>query len=125
MLDDFRGERIPLFGHQDILEGAVRELKRGTDFEDFCFVLGDAYVVFLEVDRADLKIGWHDDSGIGAVNTSLPRAFGAGEHTIFIVARRFAEVPDVAVLILREPVERIFCQLTIFITAVRTVVKIG
>jgi len=47
------------------------------------------------------------NAGLGAVGAALERAVDAGDFVAVQFVGVLAEVPDVAVLVLREPVERV------------------
>jgi hypothetical protein len=69
-----------------------------------------AGVVLLAVGIAGLRVRLHQDPGLGFVNSGLPGAGVLNEVPVLVVERALAEVPDVAVLVLRVPVERVLCE---------------
>jgi hypothetical protein len=52
----------------------------------------------------------HDDAGLCAIHAGLPRPFTADLAVVVELGGIFSEVPDVASLVLREVVERLFCE---------------
>src|SRR5205823_4402471 len=71
-----------------------------------CLVEGlTGWVVLLPVAVARLRIAGHDDSRLGAVDPRLPRVACLNEMSVLQLQRVLAHVPDVALLVLRVPVE--------------------
>src|SRR5437763_14607775 len=71
-----------------------------------CLVEGlTGWVVLLPVAVARLRIAGHDDSRFGAVDASLPRIACLDEAPVLQLEGVLAHVPDVALLVLRVPVE--------------------
>src|SRR5215467_1885864 len=58
-------------------------------------------------------MSFHHNAGAGAIYSALPGATDTGNPAIDKLVGVFAEVPDVSVFILSEPVERIFGELAI------------
>src|SRR5438046_4547214 len=71
-----------------------------------CLVEGlTGWVVLLPVAVARLRIAGHDDSRLGAVDARLPRVACLDEVSVVQLEGVLAHVPDVALLVLRVPVE--------------------
>ena len=59
----------------------------------------------LAVALSDHRLGQHGDAGLCAVDACLPGTGGANESAVLVLLRVLAEVPDVAFVVRREPVE--------------------
>src|SRR4051794_14569241 len=92
---------------QHVANVAVRNLDRSALAGDPCSVLGFPGQVLLTVAVRDLRAGFHDDARLGAVDARLPRAGGVGLPVPQVRGGVLAQIPDVALLVLSEPVERL------------------
>src|SRR6266545_561384 len=63
------------------------------------------WVVLLPVAVARLRVAGHDDSGLRAVDPCLPGIACSDEVSMLQLEGFLAHVPDVALLVLRIPVE--------------------
>src|SRR5215211_5355829 len=59
-------------------------------------------------------MGLHDDPRLGSVNPCLPRALGAYHLAVFVLLGVLPEVPDVAFVVLGEPVVGLLDELAAF-----------
>src|SRR5215510_6699929 len=85
--------------------GHCRHPNRGIELEYLEVVLGMPLEELLTKALPHARIRRHEYSWSRAVLSGLPAAFGAGDAAVGVELRgRFAEVPDVAVPILRIPV---------------------
>src|SRR5919106_5919174 len=104
LLDDVGLERCRIPRLEDAVEGAVWQLDALVEAQDLARVLRLAGVVLLPVGHSDLGVRRHDDARLGAVDAGLPRAARADDLAVLVLLRILAEVPDVAVAVLRVPV---------------------
>ena len=58
-------------------------------------------------------MGFHDNSRLVAIDPSHEGAVNGSDQAILKLVGVFAEVPDVAISVLGEPIERIFRQLAV------------
>ena len=102
-----------------ILTTFVKGAEVGLDVEPggdhLAFVLGHPGVELLEIAVARHRIRAHDPARQGAVDACLPRPVEVGPDelafvVVVVVRRDLAQVPDVAVIVLRVPVERVLDQ---------------
>ena len=101
-----RLERAELAGDEGPLEGPVRHLDGAAVAEDVGFVESFAgRVVLLPVAVTRPRIGGHDDSGLGAVDSGPPGVARLGEPSVLPLERVLTHVPDVALLVLGVEVE--------------------
>ncbi len=68
--------------------------------------------MLLLVRVADRRLRLHHEPRLGTVNAGLPGALRAGHPAVLELPRRLAEVPDVAVVVLRVPVESLLGRLS-------------
>src|SRR5215213_3052014 len=113
-LEENRLERRPLLGLHHVIEGTVGHPHRFVQAEHSGHVLGLAFVVLLAVGLTHLRMSLHDDPRLGSVNPCLPRALCAHHLAVFVLLGVLPEVPDVAFLVLGEPVVGPFDQLAAF-----------
>src|SRR5204862_6371950 len=77
------------------------------DADDLEVVVGVPLQVLLTVDTADDGMSRHEDPRLGAVAAGRPAALAGFDAAVRVELRgRLAEVPDVALLVLRVPVGR-------------------
>ena len=107
LLDDLRLERRRVLGLERAREVAERDADRLVEAEHLRPVLGLARVVLLPVGHADLRLGGEQDARQRSVDARLPGARVAGGLAVLELGRVLAEVPEVAVVVLRVPVERV------------------
>src|SRR5215213_1162521 len=112
-LEENRLERRPLLGLHHVIEGTVGHPHRFVQADRFGHVLGLAFVVLLAVGLTHLRMGLHDDPRLGSVDPGLPRALCAHHLAVFVLFGVLPEVPDVALLVLGEPVVGPFDQLAV------------
>ena len=112
---DFVGrERRGLLRYQHIVEGAVGNCDgAAVHGQHHRVVLGDAGRVFLIVRVSLVGRRLHDDARLRAVDAGPPCAFRADDLAVLELLGVFAEVPDVAELILGEVVVGLFHDLAV------------
>ena len=106
-----------------VVEGAELGLDAEPGRDHLALVHGHARVELLEVAVARHRVGAHDPARRGAVHAGLPRSVevGPGEFAfvvVVVVRGDLAHVPDVAVIVLRVPVEGVLDQDAVLIGGV-------
>src|SRR4051812_22977275 len=83
----------------------------GREAEHAEVVFGVAFVELLQAGLSGMRVGEHEDSGVGAVDAALPAPLGALDAAVGVqLGRRLAEVPDVSGLVLGIPVLSLLAQ---------------
>src|SRR3954462_15852610 len=98
-------DRAVLEREQRPLEAAVRRSHSAAAAEHLGLVPGVPGRVLLPVGIAAVRVGEHDDAGLAVADAGLPGPVVLHPAPVLEVARVLAEVPDVALLVLRVPVE--------------------
>src|SRR4029079_9086584 len=102
-------ERAPLLCRDDLAVHVGADLLIAPGGNDDRHVFGAAAQVLLPVAGAgDRGLGRHDDAGKRAVHAAFPRSFLAARAVRVIGGRVLAEVPHIAVVVLRVPVVSVF-----------------
>src|SRR5256885_17133337 len=108
MHDNGRLQRGGFFDFNAMIESAVRNT-HGFVQADYLFrIFARAEDKLLTVSVTNGRMRFHDNSGLGPICSRRERAFGAHDQPNANLERVLAEIPDVAFMILREPIERIF-----------------
>jgi hypothetical protein len=84
-----------------------------AEAECFGEILGIGQRKFLTVKVADGRMRLHDDSRLVPVDTSHPAALDGVDQAILQLLRILTKILDIAILVLGEPIERIFCRLAV------------
>ena len=99
-------QRRGFLGHEAITRAAGGGNRRGAvERYDLRGILRVAEIELLPVDVADLRGGFHQDARLRAIDSGLEGTVGIHGDAVHILRGGFAAVPDVAVEVLREPVE--------------------
>ena len=106
-------QRRGLLRFQAVVERASRHGDSLGETECFREILGIGQREFLTIKVADGRVRFHDDSRLVAVDPSHEGAVNGGDQAILKLVGVFAEIPDVAISVLGEPIERIFRQFAI------------
>src|SRR5918994_101168 len=75
-------ERVPILGHQEMVEGTVGYRGRFVQAEYLPHVHGLPRVVLLVVGLSHLRIGLNQDTRLGPVHPGFPRALGADDLAV-------------------------------------------
>src|SRR5215213_3267876 len=97
-----------------MIKRSVWHCDRGVQTLHLRHVLGLARIVLLAVGLAYLGVGLHYDPRFGSVDTCLPRALCARDLAVFVLLGVLPEVPNVAFVVLGEPVVGLFDELAAF-----------
>src|SRR5829696_5942127 len=97
-----------------MIEGTVGHCDRVIQSEHLRHVHSLARIVLLTVGLPYLRIGLHYDPRLGSVHPGLPRALSAHHLAVFVLLSVLPEVPDVAFVVLGEPVVGLFDELVTF-----------
>src|SRR5918993_3013568 len=97
-----------------MIKRTVWHADRIVQSEHLRHVLGLAFVVLLAVGLPHLGVGLHYDAGFGSIHPSLPRALSANHLAVFVLLGVLPEVPNVAFVVLGEPVVGLFDELAAF-----------
>src|SRR5918998_281126 len=100
-------QRRPVARHEDAIEGSRRHLRALAEREHLPAVLGLAGAVLLAIPHPDPRARGHDHPRLRAIDARLPRARARADLAVLVLLRVLAEVPDVAVGVLRVPVLRV------------------
>jgi len=102
-----------LLRFQAVVERASRHGDGLGETEGVREILGIRQREFLTVKVADGRVSFHDGSRLVAVDPSHKGAGNGGDQAILKLVGVFAEIPDVVICVLGEPIERIFRQFAI------------
>ena len=106
-------QRCGLLRFQAVMERASSHGDGLGETECFREIFGIVQREFLTVKIADGRVCFHDNSRLVAVDTSHEGAVNGGDQAILKLVGVFAEVPNVAISVLSEPIERIFGQFAV------------
>src|SRR4030095_9335679 len=101
-LDKAGLQRRGVIGLQEPGEGAVWYIERSIQADHHGLVFHEPGRLLLLVELPDLWMRLHDDAGMLVAVAGSPGPFGADDLAVFVMRRIFAEIPDVALLILGE-----------------------
>src|SRR5882762_10058278 len=95
------------------MEGSCRNRNRPIQVEHASTVLCRIQQELLTIEIADLGMGLHHNPRTCPVYSALPGSAQAGNTAVRQLIGVFAEVPDVSLLVLSEPIERVFGEFTV------------
>src|SRR5436190_10169273 len=107
LLLKLRFDRAPLDCGERLPKGPVRHFHAHAEPEHAPLIQRAAgRVILLPVHLVRLRVAAHDDPRLGSVDPSLPGVTCADESAVLEFSGVLPHVPDIALLVLRVPVER-------------------
>ena len=95
------------------MEGSCGDRNGLTQVEHTSAVFRRVQQELLAIEITNLGMSLHHNARACAVHPTLPGAAQAGHPTTHQLIGVFAEVPDISVLVLSEPIERIFSEFAV------------